>query len=85
MRTAEDIIEEYTHADWAKRLNLYFQYRDLRGTFYQMEVEERHLEKRKIVDCLPSDEETPADRLRTRWRRPLLQGRASRSSKEFLL
>ncbi len=79
MRTDEDIIREYIHADRARRLNLYLQYRDLRSAFYRVDVKERHVAGEKIVETLPFDGEISVDRVPNRWRRILLQGFECRS------
>jgi len=78
MKTNEDIIREYTNADMARRLNLYLQYRDLRGTFYQVDVKERHPDERKIADRKRSDRRTAPYHERGWWRRVFVQELARR-------
>ena len=52
MRDEKNILEQYRHADMARRLNLYLQYREYRDAFLMMDVEENHIRKAETaVGC----------------------------------
>jgi hypothetical protein len=43
MRDEKDILEQYRHADMARRLNLYLQYREYRDEFLLMDMEKNNI------------------------------------------
>jgi len=64
MRDIQDIIEEYRKSDLEKkRLNLFCEFRELRGEFSEVERKEGFIGIEYIIDAVPSnltEGETPA-------------------------